>query len=243
MTSVNRESWTVDRKKTRTGFAFDESRFTIHESLGFTLLETLLAITLFMIVAVSISSIFAMGTQIWRRSEGSQAAERKAILALEKMGADVRMTLRTAPKQQAGLGKNEFEFGGSSSSFGLPGIVRVRAKDGSEMLQYGKISYRWDGGKKILCRQTQSTSDLYENKEQACHPEAKKISKVRFRYWLYDGLANSYSWYDGWEMKNGLPLALEAKITVDLKNKNENLPAKELRRLFVIPVAAGKTAT
>ena len=196
---------------------------------GFTLIEALLAVTLFTIVISSSFAIFSIGIQIWKRTQGASLAERKAVLALEKMGADIRMSLRPKGGQEIKWVGGKMKFAGDEKGFGLPAIVNVTGRTGARLTQYGRISYQWNSAG-VLCRMTEGATDFYLERKSVCSPAAEHIQRAKFRYWIYDGIGDSFSWHDSWEYSESLPQAIE--VTLELEHK-------EFQQVFFIP-AGGK---
>lgn len=197
---------------------------------GFTLMEVLLAVTLFTIIISSSYGIFRVGMQIWKRAQGRSVVERKALFALERMGQDLRQALRTS--------KEKYKGEGNGTSFSLPSLIPIRTGK-IEMTQYGFIRYRYDSSHKELCRSEISATDLYRQKESICKPIANHIQFLRFRYLVYDGVGESYSWYDEWEKKEKeeVPLAVEIQMDLEATLKGEKLPhPRTLRKKILIPV-------
>lgn len=212
-------------------------RSRVKRQNGFTLLETLLAVTLFAIVISSSYGIFSMGIQIWKRSQGRSLVERKATLALERMGQDVRNAIFTVSSGEAGLSQAEPEFTGNEKSFSLPAIVNVSDKKGIGMNQYGAVMYEWNSAGE-LCRRTKSATDLYLRRDSGCRVLAQGIKKLKFEYLLYQKITKSLSWYNSWDLKDGMPQAVRVNLELEEKMKGERRGiVKKYQRTFLVPVA------
>lgn len=211
---------------------------------GFTLMEALLAVLLFMLVAASSIGIFSQGLGIWKRSQGISRLEKKAILALEKMAQDIQNTLRLK-ETKAQLGEREPEIGGNRKGFKLPSRVSFQSRKGGTVKQIGTVFYEWKSPSKTLCRGQESATDLFLERNPECLTLATSIESFQCRYYLYTGLGNSYSWYDEftYDAEEGLPLAVEIKLTVSDKSKGGR-PAekKTFERLILLPVGGKPTS-
>lgn len=201
---------------------------TNSRSQGFTLMEMLLAITLFVLVMSSSYGIFTMGIQIWKRMKGDPAIERQAVLAMERMGSDIRSTLKISQRTDIKLGDEGPEFEGDSTGFSLPAIVTFPADKGELPTQTGQVSYEWKSGEKILCRALKGASHIYEKQDPPCKTVAEKVVRAQFRYWMYDGIGEGFSWYDSWDVKEGLPQAIQATLEFETGLK--------LEQTFLLPV-------
>ena len=201
---------------------------------GFTLMETLLAITLFVIVSVASTSIFSLGLQIWKRTRTDSKTEQRVLLAFEKMGQDLRSMVRLAPKpEQFSIQKNHFfEYAGSSTEVQIP--AAYGPGENPVLSGYGRTIYRWDSGSGELCRSVENAADLMADKKPDCRVLATGVVKFKIRYWLPSGLEDSYSWYDHWDPEDGIPLAVE--INLEVKDENTSSRPEVFRKTIVIPV-------
>ena len=211
---------------------------------GFTLIEILLAVTLFAIVTSAAYGIFSLGIQIWKRTQGRSPVERKAILAVEKMGRDIRTTLKTKKPESFVLGSKLPEFKGTNAEFNLPALISRVDSKGQTRVQYGEVFYQWNSKTKELCRGTQGPSDSYLDSKPDCKTVAKEIEKLKFQYWLYSKTGSSLAWYDEWTFeRNDLPRAVQIAFEITPKLKGERTGVRrQYRQTYLIPVA-GKTAT
>ncbi len=190
--------------------------------------------SLFAVASLSSFSVFSMGIQIWKRTQAGGQSEYKVLIAVEKMGQDLRSFIRAEHKDE--LMKESFDFEGNNTRMAIPSIVTYVTKDQVEMKQPGRITYQWESGKKELCRISETATDLYRKKTPVCKPLAKGITRFKIRYWIYDTLGKSFSWYDQWELKDGIPAAVRIEMELSPKHKNQTL-GKIITRTFLIPVA------
>lgn len=211
---------------------------------GFTLIEILLAVTLFAIVTSAAYGIFSAGIQIWKRTQGRSPVERKAILALEKMGRDIRMTLKMKDSKTLTLGSKSPEFMGTNYSFNLPAVISRLDSKGKLSRQSGEIFYQWNSKTRELCRGIKGATDYYLDKQPVCQTLAREIEKLKFQYWLYSKIGGSLAWYDEWNSaKNGLPRAVQVTVEITSKLKGERTGIKrKYRQTFLIPVAGTLTS-
>jgi type II secretion system protein J len=198
---------------------------------GFTLLETLLALTLFTIVMISVYSVTTLGLQIWKRSREEGKTERKAILALEKMGQEIRSAAPYAkPKDEIALSKPQtFDFGGSEAAIMLP--VIFNGDDPAILGGGGRVTYELNRSEGALCKKIETVSDLYLHSHKKCSAVAQGVSGLKFRYWMQAGVTKSYSWYDEWNGREGLPGAVEVTLTLKAK---KNMPSRVFKKTVLI---------
>ena len=207
----------------------------IGHSRGFTLMEMLLAVTLFAIVMASGFGVFRMGLQIWQRMQGRSSLERKTVLTLEKMGRDLRAAIRI-PAQKEALGKQNIEYAGSNSEFNFPAIVTKFGKKGGETTQTGRITYRFESSSETLCKKLENATDFYLKRAVPCEPVVQQVQSLKFRYWLYDKIGKEYDWYDEWDASRGLPKAVSLLLVQNPKLKGgQNSSKEEYHQTWFIP--------
>lgn len=199
---------------------------------GFTLMEMLLAVTILAMAMASIGTVFSMGLQIWKRTQGGGAPEKKLALAFEKMSVEVRQIPKT-------LGLKDVEFESKSTEFQFPSYVAGFNSKGEPTFQYGRVTYKWNASDQELCREVEDAHALYEKNKAECKPLAGKIQKLQFKYWLYDGMAGSFSWKDTWSLSESKLLPAAVKVSAELVSESQSLSSQRPRlieQIFVVPV-------
>jgi type II secretion system protein J len=207
-------------------------------SRGFTLMETLLAVTLFSIVIVSSYGVFSMGIQIWKRSTGMAPVQRQSLFAFERMGEDIRSAIlikKPEPGIRIEKRAKDFNLEGNAESFLMPAVLAVESREGNSY-QYGAAGWAWKSSSKQLCRMTQTASQLHQEKEPSCKVFLSGVQKLQFQYWIESPISKTFSWYDSWDPSEGLPQAVRVQMDVVLKNKR-NPPVLKFERTFWVPAA------
>ena len=206
---------------------------------GFTLIETLIAVVLFAIISASSYSVFSMGIQIWKRSQGRLEVERNVALAFERMGKDVRSALLMdmTKADQFSISKSKIEYKGNERKFQIPAMVQISGKRGELLTQVGRITYKFDPGEKAICKTIEGATDFMNRKTKPCLTLASEIRSAKFDYWIYDGIGQDYRWYHSWDAKDGLPQAVRIRLELNTKLKGERTGVrKKFERTFLIPV-------
>ncbi len=209
---------------------------------GFTLMELLLAVALMMVVAASCFSIFSMGIQIWKRTQGQSIYERKAVLFLEKTGEELRSMARIAPKGDLGLEdasplqKDAFKYEGSAYRMSFP-VLKAPSVTAPEVVPgYARIRYWFNSGPGEICRGLETASDLYLNRQAQCSSVMSGLSKVKFEYFVSRGISGELDWSETWE-GDAPPAAV--RISLELKKNPKNqTPGKVFEKTFLVPVGS-----
>lgn len=198
-------------------------------------METLLAVTLFVIVSISSVSIFRLGLEIWKRSRDVSKNERRVLLTMEKMGQDLRSMIRLPSQKEGEFKINEktsFEYKGTSTEIQIPSVYGpgVHPLLGG----YGRTTYRWDIAKREICRSLETAVELYKDGKPECRVMATSVYQFKIRYWLPSGLEDSYSWYDSWNPDDGMPLAVE--VSLEVRAAAPSTFRRQYKKTFVVPV-------
>lgn len=201
----------------------------IQNKRGFTLMELLLAATILTVVMSSSYSIFWMGLQIWKFSRGRGNVEKKIVLALEKMGKDLRSAVRVSDENRKTRGS------GNQTEVRIPSMIRQETAR-EELTQYGYVVYRWESARHSLCRQEITASDIYKRSQPPCKEVAAFIRNFQMKYLIYEGVGEAYSWYDSWDENDMTPLAVEIRIDMDPLLKGEKVPfERSYHKVVFIP--------
>ncbi len=166
---------------------------------GFTLVELLIAVSIFSVVSIAIYSTFSSGASILRRVKNIDLMQQKILLKAEMFARE----LREQPdyKKQLFLGtKSKISFGGSSDYFP------------------SRITYYFDVSSSSLMRVADKLDTIITS-EGMIDPELRakptvflvKAKEVKFSYLYLDLKTNEYSWIDEW-LQDYLPVAVKFTI-------------------------------
>ncbi len=170
-----------------------------------------------------------MGLQIWKFTRGRGNVEKKVVLALEKMGRDLRSTIRIPDSDTKSHGF------GNRAEIHIPSIIRIRSAH-EDTAQYGLIVYRWESSHKTLCRQELTATDFYRHNQPPCVEVAGSIRDFQMKYLIYEGVGEAYSWLDSWDEKDMAPLAVEIRLEIEpvLKGEKDSF-LRSYHKIIFIP--------
>jgi prepilin-type N-terminal cleavage/methylation domain-containing protein len=171
---------------------------------AFTLVELLIAVSIFAVVSIAIYSTFSSGAAVLRRVKNTDFTQQKILLKTERFSRELR--------EQAVYKKNLFQ--GS--------MTKISFLANSDYIPC-RITYYYDSSSLCLMRVVDKLS-LIITPEGKVDPEFKskpqvflsKVKKVKFAYLYLDLKKNEYSWADGW-LQDNLPVAV--KLTVGTGNQ------------------------
>ena len=167
---------------------------------GFTLIEVLIAATIFAIIAAALMSSFTVGVKIWSRAEKSDIAASDLALDLEIVARDLRQSVYI---EQIG-----FEGDGNQVSF-LSFIAQVPYK----------VTYKFDSSRKLLMRKQEELESAFSEDAQKKYSEKSiaELDDFQLSYFYFDKEEQEYLWKDKWEKPEKVFSAI--KITAKLKNE------------------------
>ena len=178
---------------------------------GFTLIETIMAVTIFSLLAAGLIGCFVSGVKLWQRAQADNLAHYDVALVLEKIAKELR--------QSADI--NLIPFEGTVSQISFPTI------SGNSIL---KVTYGFNSSQGILSRGQIELKDIVDGKEKENYSEKKIIylEKCSLNYLYLDDAAKELIWTDKLEKEKGIPKAV--KITLELKNEKYD-------KLVFIPIS------
>ena len=166
---------------------------------AFTLVELLIAASIFSVVSIAIYSTFSSGSSVLRRVKNIDLVQQKILLKTESFSRQLRE--QPACRKQLFLGaKSKISFGGNSDYFPC------------------RITYYFDASLLCLMR-VEDKLDKIITPEGRLDPELKakpavflaKVKEARFSYLYLDLKKNEYIWIDEWA-QDYLPAAVRLNI-------------------------------
>lgn len=175
---------------------------------GFTLVETLVCVTIFSVIALGVGGAFFSGTKIWQHAKNVSLAEGQTLLAFELLNKELRQSL-----DYPFIG-----FKGTSREISFPLLVKQHCF---------KVTYRFDPEAKALWRSQLSLQELQGDKEDDGVQVKKMLSADEAKLEFFSRVeGKSYQWKESWDPQEGIPLAVrfEVKIKDETFNKTIFIP-------------------
>lgn len=169
---------------------------------AFTLVELLIATTIFAVVSVAIYSTFSSGMSVWRRAGKLNMEEMKNLIKIEKINKELRQAV-VFKKQSKGF-------------LGFKQQLRFMAIIDSEI---SFVKYRFEENKKMLLREVRKAKDLRmaaeknEKLETAFVPYLDNVSDLSISYFFFDTIKGAYQWEQNYQ-EMGMPLAVKLDIII-----------------------------
>lgn len=202
----------------------EKHRKSILNIIGFTLLELIIAITIFSISAIAIYTSFNVGIHAWRKADDSYKLRQQARHAFNAIARDLRSSLSFTLKGPDDLLMDSFEGSLNKVSFWRS----VRAQD-SKSKVISKITYIVEEDKKADLNNEKGTKSLYrilQSYEEFIGGEegiksllVAGVSDLKIEY-AY--LANEkIEWGEEWK-KQGSKIPFEVRVSLSFPSLNED---------------------
>lgn len=178
---------------------------------AFTLIETVVVMTIFSFLALGIGACFISGMKLWERSKDINYLRNDCIFTLEKIARELRQCVDVP----------EIGFKGQVAQISFPSVVFGRVV---------KVGYKFDLQEKVLIRTEADLKDVIDEKEKDNTRESKisGLENFSFSYFTEDEEKKEYSWADFW--------AEERKVFPGVKLDTE-VKGEKLSKTIFIPIA------
>ncbi len=176
-----------------------------------TLIELLIASSIFVVVMITIYSAFHTGLFGYSDIEDSIDIYQTARLLLERLNLDLR--------NHFAYSSDETKFSGNNTEINFLTLTD-NVSQGKLMHNYSFISYKLDG--KSLLRLCRSNQEALNDKSQTQAQElASNIESLSFSFAFFDPASQELKWKDSWDEKTLFPVAVKAKLIISGKTKQE----------------------
>ena len=194
---------------------------------GFTLVELLMASTIFAVVMAGLYSAFRTGIFSYGRIDESISLSQEAAQILDRMNLDIRNSLPYAQEEPRfmGLAQN-MSFFTLADVYDNENLVRLMAR-----VTYSLANHQ------LLRSCLTNTDALNENAEPKPEEMASNIEEFSLSYGFLDKDAKTILWQEAMQVLPSWPLAVKVKLT--LKEKTQ----MEFERTIFTPVAAYENKT
>jgi prepilin-type N-terminal cleavage/methylation domain-containing protein len=205
---------------------------------AFTLIEILIGLIIFSIIAISLYSTFFSGTSIWRRSEDKNRLYQEARWSLDTMAKELRNAIIFHYGENY---PNFLAFRGTSADISFliatdSGIKRIRYFIQREEQNQDITVFSLKREELSLIDSLQATGTDKASIERFSDLVAENGLKFSYAY----GSPDDIEWQDTWKEKEYLPALIQIKLL--LRNpRNPNLETEFNKRIFIPTGIIGMT--
>lgn len=196
---------------------------------GFTLLELLIAVTIFSIAAVAIYSSFNVGIRAWRKAEDSYKIRQEARHALDRIGRELRNAVNFTP----------MPFDGSSNYVSFSRALKISDSKGGYSEGILKITYTFDANAKAVYYILQTYQESAKDESGTKSLLTSGISDFKLKYAYRQG--DEIIWEDNWKKEEKLiPFGMKVSLSYPLQEEAQTV---EFSETVLIPTGVLKEVT
>jgi prepilin-type N-terminal cleavage/methylation domain-containing protein len=213
--------------------------FTPHQiGAGFTLVELLIASSIFSVIILSLYSAFQTGVLTYNRMDSAFMVYQASRVTLNRLELDLKNSFIYS--------ENDAKFRGSSQTLDFFSVIDA-FEEGASYASVYRIQYELSGtALKRTCYQ--GVDALKENGAAFAGDELTSEAKeISFQYAFATGNPDKpYDWQDSWpqadnpEQQKALPLAVKIKLSLIEKGRQEKeLSIVEFTKIVSLPLSEG----
>lgn len=185
---------------------------------GLSLVEILIVMVIMSLISLAVYANLSSGIKIWQRINKPRPEEDLNIF-LDRFMQDLKNALKFQ-----GL-----DFLGTEDSFELPTLINSPALKTKTV---GKVIYYYDRREKILKRQQQDLSQIYNRQDSGPVRQLGNVESLRFQYCSYDKEKKEFIWQEEWKTKDEFPLSVRMELEF-----NNGIQTKAFTRTVDIPIS------
>jgi Tfp pilus assembly protein PilE len=193
---------------------------------GFTFVELLVGLTIFIIVVAAVAAAASAGLKVYQEARSYRVDEMKLMIALEKFEQRVRSTESSTVIPFEGT-DNTLKFAGQNSF--------LDDKTGRLTTLPARLGYRFskDGFYADADPYALAVGEDIKAESSESRRIAENVSGT-FRYYVYEEENDRYIWTGAWDDPETLPMAVE--LTLYFQD-DEDVETAFARRIVSIPAA------
>ena len=167
-----------------------------------TLVELLVTLVLFALIAATLAATFAGGLKVWERFQTSGTREQWLEVAFDQFRRDLHDARRFQP----------IPFQGTYDTVSFPALVSTATETG-DYQELGRVGYFWDGARRRLCRSHDPYRRLaHAGLKDTCETAMSDLDRLHLSYYTWDAANGTYSWSSSWSAAEP-PLAVKLELT------------------------------
>lgn len=151
---------------------------------GFTLVEMLVVMTLFSLIATGVAATFLSGMHLWERAQTVNGFYRDVVLTLEQITREFHQSVAVP----------SIPYQGSSNEVSFPTVIEDSVV---------KVTYQFDSGQHVLLRSQVNLQDLGKQETVVIENPVVDMDELMLNYLWFDLDKKTYQWQDSWSAEKG----------------------------------------
>lgn len=168
---------------------------------AFTLVEVVIALSIFGVIAISLNSMLMAGIRTWRSGNEWASQDQRARSFFYKISQDLKNAVNYA---------EDMPFLGESKKISFMKLEDALDKEGNFSTRLVRVFYELDSQKNVIIRKTAGQAEGFDERFALASKIVLDVEKLEFKF-AYKGLyeAESVRWKDKWEFKKNIPRGVE----------------------------------
>jgi prepilin-type N-terminal cleavage/methylation domain-containing protein len=174
---------------------------------GFTLIEVLVSLTIFSVIALAVYSTFAAGVGAWRRAQEFSATYQTARLVLDDMAQELTNAVSLAGT----------DFVGEPQRISLLTVRRhpyAQGRPADPRITRVTYEVRRDRASATYSLARVEASAVPGSREGETEVVVSPISRLEFQYTHRDDKGQIVPWKDAWRVSDAVPLGVKIVLVV-----------------------------
>lgn len=195
---------------------------------AFTLIELLIAISIFAVVAVALYSTFFAGISIWRRSSAGGDIYQEVKFTLDDITKDLRNIVYCTKDEES-----MYAFSGGAQEITFFTLEAPFVREGEPRKELVKVVYKYDQEKDELIRMRAEKSTGFDVEKSEREALLKNMKELKFEYSYFSGDEDEpYLWQEEWE-DDEARIPRGVRLTFRVKTEKEAEPLEFTKTIFV----------
>lgn len=197
-------------------------------SFSFTLIELLIALSIFAVVAIALYSAFSAGIAVWRRSSEGRDAYQDVKFIFDDMTKDLKNALYLSKGEES-----IYAFSGTTSEIIFMALEDTSSEEGPQK-EIVKLAYKYDEGQNELIRLRADISNGFDIEKGEREVLFSNVEEFELEYCYDSGDEdNPYLWKDEWlEGDVGIPRGIRITLLGKAGRRGEEMP-KFIKTVFI----------
>lgn len=197
---------------------------------SFTIIEILISLSIFAVVAVTLYSTFSAGLSVWQRSGDNSDAYQDIRIVFDDMARDLKdMIYFTKDKESM------FIFSGMPGEISLMTLEEGASEKLEANREVVRVTYSFDDTKGELTRQRADITLGFDIKKAEKDILLKGLEDFKFEYCYYSGDEDEpYLWQEEWKDED-MKTPRGIKITAFFKGSKNAKEGSKITRIIFIP--------
>jgi len=197
---------------------------------GFTVIELLIALSIFAVIAVTLYSTFFAGISTWKRSGDNTGIYQDIRVAFDDIARDLKNMIYFTKDDESA-----YIFSGTSEQVIFMTLEESISEKTEPQRELVRIAYSFDNAKGDIVRETAGILLGFDTKKAEKEILLKNVEDFKIEYCYFSGDEDDpYLWQEEWKDEE-VKTPRGIRITASLKGSKSSREASKITRIVFIP--------